>query len=245
MKTICINPDCAQPRALFDRQCPHCGTPSTLRALFACTGERLARAHRVRCPACTAPVAFLARVCPFCRQPLHATAILAMALHWFRAPKEEAVKRRVRRFWRWTFFLGSASGLWTLLSLLQPYRWEPLFIGSFLLSVVFLAFQSLLVLWTVPRRFVRASLVGISALAKLGWVCNFLSLLLVQQILIVRFWGQALILVALFVGVFIACFFFLQWLLPHAVAAAWNFAGPEPSAQHDPFSPHGRRAEHD
>ncbi len=245
MKTICINPDCAQPRALFDRQCPYCGTPATLRALFACTGERLARAHRVRCPACAAPVAFLARACPFCRQPLHAAAILAMALRWFRAPKEEAVKRRIRRFRRWTFFLGSASGLWTLLCYWQPYLSQTPFIGSLLLSVIFLSFQTLLVMWTVPRRFVRASLVGISALAKLGWVCNFLSLLLVQQCFIVRFWGQALILVALFVGVFLAFFALLHWMLPIALAAAWNFAGPEPSAQHDPFSPHGRRAEHD
>lgn len=240
MKFSC--PNCSEEISLSDTQCA-CGFSLTLGSLVKFYFKRLGEGVRQRaffqCPTCRKPALLTATTCPHCHSPITVKGAV------------DVVAAPVRRRWysflsnatpataqciQWGYLLASGACLWWLLSYSEAHAPEHWF-GQVVLSVVYLAVISLLVRMITPRPMVHAISQRASWRTKLALVSNYLTLLLLLQILIGVWWGRALTVVGLFA---VTC---LGLWLFRLLSAMLN--GDEGRRVFDPSEPQGRSGRYD
>lgn len=211
-------PNCGNKVRLTDRSCPACGSafgPLRLSRLF---GQSIARwstrVTALRCPSCQRTSPLRAKICGHCGQSMTVQAAVEAALlplhHRWQAFLQHASPKTMKRI-QWGYLGLSLALLWGLLGYAETQsdgRW----IGSALLSVLYLTTFLLLAALLVPKYVWATFALRTSRLVKLAVVVNYLTVLLLLQQFIGAWPMRATILAALFVvswaGAWLLCHFF-------------------------------------
>jgi len=244
MKFRC--PSCDRPVSLFSGACANCGFSLTLGSVLGHYRTRLRERIAFQCPTCQRPVPVTAKACGNCGALITWNAAVEATvapprerLHRFIAQANPTTKRRIQ----WCYLLFSIALLWWLLAYVDAKGGKE-WVQHAALSVVYLAVFALLALWLVPRPVFRALYWQASRLTRLSLVCNFLSAMIVLQLVIGVWWGRAGVLALLFGVVWAAAFLFHRLLLPMAVQTEQVFVGSE-DANFDSQGPQGREVRWD
>lgn len=244
MKFAC--PKCPHEIDLRDGACPKCGFTLTLGAVAGHYWDRLwSRAKQeavIQCPGCGQPVPLTATVCP---NPTCGTAITV-------GSTVDAVMEPTRRRWRgfldnatpatrrWVqlaYLFVSAAILWWLLAYVEKHHSEN-WIWHALLSVLYLTVFGIVTALVAPRRVFEAISSHASWTVKLALVFNYLTLLLLLQIMISTWWARAVMLAGFFGATYVAVWLLRKLLLP-------MFSGEAEDSSFDPSAPQGRRGRYD
>jgi hypothetical protein len=255
-------PQCSQEIDLRRGVCPGCHLPLTLGAVvkfyWSFWYTRCRQTAVVPCTECGGGVPITAKACPACKTPLTVNSAVEKTLAPARqragqlvAGGRETLARartsmkkatpETKRRIQWVYLLFSVALLWWLLVCAEQNE-VGTWLRRALLSVVFLAASGMLVIVVVPRHMLQTVSRRASILSKLAMVANYLTLLLLLQMMIGVWWQRALILAGL-VGV--TCLG--AWLLTvfwNATEKARNFIGQD-NQTFDPSAPQGRQGRFD
>jgi hypothetical protein len=150
-----------------------------------------------------------------------------------------AAKRRLRI----VYVLASAILCWVCLGIAERQGLE--WFAFALLSIVYLAFITLFLIWIVPParrvRFAQRR----KPLERVGLIFNYLTLLLLLQTFMATWTRRAVMLGVLFVVSWIAFVFFLECLYPTWCGMSRVVFPPGQNDSFDPTAGQGRRARHD
>lgn len=204
MTLRCPHPQCNQPVKVGDRLCPSCGNSLALQAVLGLyAGELWSVVASIRCPDCGCAAQWTAEVCPnpACRASLTMGSVASAAL---RSPQQswqrfldnanETTARRVQ----WGYLLASAALLWMALSRAEEQWTDHWFLYAVLAAFYFLVLGQLAPL-IMPRLVFQRVWDCAASRVKLGLICNWLSLLLLMQILIGGWYARAVMLASLIV----------------------------------------------
>ena len=189
---------------LTDQVCPHCGlgltVPALCRHYWQTLRDGFTRAAVTRCPKCHQEVPLSATVCAQCGQATDLDASIEATLEpprrrWrtFLRSATPATRRRIQ----WVYLLGSAAGLWWMLAYVEEHFTQK-WLGYAALSVVYLAVLSFLAVSLIPPRVFQTLNRRASIPVKLALVANYLTLLLLLQVIIGAWWARALLVAGLF-----------------------------------------------
>lgn len=191
-----------------------------------------------QCPYCGGPVPINAKVCPNkdCQKAITVNAAMSKPRQRWQRFVAQATTEDVRRV-QWGYIIGSGVLLWVLLELVQRQFAEH-WVKQALLSVVYLAVFALLLPLIVPRHVFTTIATRTGWRVRLGLLINYLSLLLLLQLLIGAFWGKALVMAGVFGVTCVAMWLIRGVLLP-------TFLPPPPDNRFDPTAPQGRQGRFD
>jgi hypothetical protein len=244
MKFRC--PECNRPVSLFSSSCCGCGFALTVGSVLRHYRGRVRERVNFRCPKCQGPVPLTAKACGHCGALITWSAAVEATvapprerLHRFMARADSKTKWRLRL----CYLLFSVALLCWLLTYVHAQGGEK-WVQHAALSAVFLAVFALLVHWAMPRHILQSLYWRAYPLTRLALVCNFLSAMMVLQLVIGVWWGQAAVLAVLFLVVWAAGFLFHRFLLPMAVETERVFVGPD-DPHFDTQGPQGRKVRWD
>ena len=189
---------------LTDEVCPDCGKQVSLRPLLKLCWQkfkdRFVRAAVARCPKCGENIPLNATVC-VCGASMELGAAVQTALE---PPRKRwhgfvnAAGPGMARFLQWLYLGISLVAGWWLLNYVQAQHSKQ-WIGYAALSAVYLAVLIFVGSWLVPQRVFQAVSQRARPVVKLALLANFLTLLLLLQLVIKTWWAQALALAGLIV----------------------------------------------
>lgn len=235
-------PQCAQAVDLRGKICPACGLPLTLGALVAFYWRRLRGGIRqstsVRCPSCGKPVPIAEKNClnPDCRAPITVGGALDATLA---APRRrwlsflENLTPGMVRCFQWGYVLTSLFVLWQVLTFTEKHYSDKWVLHAGL-STVFLAVIVFLTWVIAPAGVLRVVSQRASWRIKIALVSNYLTLLLVLQMAISKWWTRALLLAGMFAVTWLAAWGLRSLLVPMVDQ-------PPGQSQFDPSADQGRR----
>jgi hypothetical protein len=236
-------PQCAQHRiTLTSRACPDCGFPLSLRSILGFYWQRLVERLRqtavTPCPHCARPIPINAKRCPKCGDPVTVNAAVKAVtgptqqrlFHFLnhKTPEQE------QRF-QWGYLGVSFLVLWGMVAYVSHYGTGSNWLWGVALSVGYLAVFFCLGAWLIPRS-VWTRLRKFSRIIKLAFVFNFLTLLMVLQLVISALLGQAMVLMMLFGVTVIAVVTYSRRLWPLKKEIEESNEQP-----FDPLKPQGRK----
>ena len=227
-------------------RCSECGLPLTLGAISRHYGQRftgwLHRNAVIACPHCGGTASLCAKTCPHCFDTITVQASVKASLrparqrwHGVRTP----LMRICRVLAQCIYFLSSVALLgWQLPTI--PVE-DALFLCiRMVISAELLTFLALILIWVLPRDFLAAVAVRVTAVVKLTLVFNYLSLLLLVESCLQRWTSKSLILAGLLASTWIACRFLHRMVWPVVVGIRQILRG-EAGTPFDPSQPQGRQ----
>jgi hypothetical protein len=225
---------------LTDKTCPNCKLVLSIRPLLKFYWhqwkKRLKRAAVTRCPHCNENVPLNAAAC-VCGESLKVGDAVAAALDPSRKKLEHFVNTAgtgTQRLIQWLYLAVSlTAGCWLLNYVHAQYSKQ--WIGYAALSTVYLGVLVVLANWLVPQQVFKAVKCR-GAPVKLALLANFLSLLLLLQLVIKAWWAQALALAAL-IGVAV-----LGLLLSNFITSIQAGKSRPGDSIHTKTRPQGRKA---
>lgn len=237
MKLLCPNPQCAHTVSLRDRACPNCGISLALKPVLNSYGRNLKiSVSTIQCPDCGQAATWTARACPnpSCRAPLTVDSVANAAM---KAPRDRwqrfldnATATTAIRIQR-AYLLASAALLWGLLSLAEN-QWTDHWLLYAVLAVSYFLMLGFLAPLIAPNVDFQTVWNCATNRVKLGIICNWLSLLLLMQLLVGVWCARAVMLASLIVMGCLAI-----WILCGGFSSAQN-----QETEFDPSEPQGRRA---
>ena len=187
---------------LTDEVCPDCQLALSLRPLLGYYLKRLKtrfrRAAVTRCPRCGKKVRLNATACA-CGASMTLEAAIQATLE---PPRKRwhhfinTIGPGMESLIRWLYLGASLAAGWWLLNYVHA-QYSQRWLGYAALSAVYLAVLFFLVSWLAPRRVFQEVSRRARPVVKLALLANFLSLLLLLQLVIKAWWAQALTLVGL------------------------------------------------
>lgn len=240
-------PKCQQVINLRSKTCPGCGFPLTLRAvvMFYWKKQRKQYWHpiQVKCPSCGQPSSTTESHCLLCGAPITFDAAVHSVVDPPRRRWREMIANvtpQTGRRAQWLYFLLSLFFLWWLSAYVEEKQRDQWWKYAFL-TAIFLAVGGLVTVFVLPRSLVQTIARRFSRLMKLAFISNFLSCVLVVQILIGAWWARALVLAGLMGTVYLAVYILCQLLWPgtQAVRSVYDEA-QESGKPFNPSNPQGR-----
>jgi hypothetical protein len=237
MKLRCPYPQCTETVHMCDRTCPSCGNSLALQPVLRLyAGNLWSTVSGIKCPDCGSAARLTSQVCPnpACHAPLTVDSIANAALKaprdcWqrFLANATETTAMRTQRF----YFLASATLLWCLLSWAEN-QWTGHWFLYAVLAVAYFFLLGILAPLIAPNVDFQRVWNCAASRVKLGLICNWLSLLLLMQLLIGVWYARAVMLASLVVMGGLAIF-----VLSGGLSSDQN-----QEVVFDPSEPQGRRA---
>jgi hypothetical protein len=199
----------------------------------------------IRCP-CGRVVPFKTPKCECGRElTVEATvqgsvdSVRARAQHFIGSISDEAIRR-----FQWGYLLVSLATTWWMMGYVEN-RLGDQWYKSAALSVVYLVGGGLVFSILVPRQIVRGVWLYATWLVKLSALANYLSLLLLFQVLSDVWWMRATNMAGLLFASFAAAFGFYWLVVPIRDSIQAGFADPPKEKHLDPRGDQGRRGRFD
>ena len=187
---------------LTDKICPHCALVLSVRPLlkyyWECWKQRLSEAAVARCPNCGKNVSLNATACE-CGASMKVGDAVDAALEPSRKRWHGFVNAAgpgMALLLRWLYLAISLFAGWWLLNYVQAQHSKQ-WIGYAALSTVYLGVLIFVGSWLLPQRMFQAVSRRARPVVKLALLANFLTLLLLLQLVIKTWWAQALALAGL------------------------------------------------
>ena len=239
-------PRCSHEVGLRDRACPKCKLALTLGGVVGyywgllCSGVK--KEAVIQCPGCHRPVPLATTVCPHpnCGAPITVgatvDAVMAPTRRRWRGFLDHATPT-TRRWVQLAYLILSATILWWLLAYVEKHH-SGNWIWHALLSVLYLTVFGIVAALVAPRRVFEAIASHASWSVKLALVFNYLTLLLLLQVMISTWWARAVMLAGFFGATYLAVWLLRKLLLP-------MFSGEAEDRTFDPSAAQGRRGRYD
>ena len=241
MKIAC--PKCSQSD-IRDGVCPNCGFVLTVTEVWRLYREKLTgflrRKASIPCPHCGGDVQVTANLCPHCNNSVTANAVINTTL----APPRQRWRSFVRnatpvamRRVQWVYLLLSSLALWYLLAYAQEHN-EEHWVRDAALAAFFLAVMGFIVTLIFPSSLLQMVVNRAGWRVKLAMIANWLTLLLLLELLIDVWWAKALMLAGLFL---VACLA----IIILSIIRAYLLRPEGQQDTFDPSQPQGRRGRYD